>query len=221
MIQAGATLLGARQKNNASQQAADTAVVAQQRATAAEVAAIQVAQGQLNEQKLQASPGLVAQQEIIGRKDQLTPFQMQQISDSRRTTLDALQGGSLRGSARATAEAVSDVEGRQVNQFLEANQSRADQAATNLSGQYFNAGNNVANLNLKAGDSVSQGLISQGDVQSANIVGRGKITGQAIGDIGAVIAEQIKKSNQEKKDSSYKPIKKEEIFWNSARKGGV
>jgi hypothetical protein len=132
-------------------------------------------------------------QGVIGRGTALTPAQQQALDDARRTTIDALQGGDLRGSAGATVAAVRDVEGRMRGDFMSQNQNRADTAATALSGQYFNQGKNSADLDLSRGATVSQGLMSNANVNAANTMGQATIKGQAIGDIGAIIADEAKR----------------------------
>jgi hypothetical protein len=163
-----------------------------------------------------ASPGLLALQGIVNRSEALTPEQTLALDDARRKSLDALQGGSLRGSARATAATVNDVDGRMRTEFMAQNRGRADSAAGALSGQYFNAGNNIADLNMQGGKSVSSGLLNTGDINAANELGQGTIQSRAIGDIGAIIADQLKNSETKKRDSSY-----ETINWNSERQGAV
>lgn len=221
VIGAGATMYGASQQSKAQEQAAQGAATAQQQATAAEQESLRIARENMLRQQSAASPGLVGVQQIIGRGEALTPLQEQSLEDARRSTLNTLQGGSLRGSARATAATVADVEGRMKNQFIEMNRNRADQAASNLSGQYFNAGNNVSNLDLKTGASASQGLLGVGNTDYANTLNQGVIKGQAIGDIGAVIADSLKTSQQEKRDSSYEPVKYEDINWHTPRTGAI
>lgn len=206
VLSVGATLYGANQKSKAADQSSQALIDAQNRATQAQLDAIAQAERIYNSQQQAASPGLLAVQRIISRGDELTPYQQDQINDARLQTLNALQGGSLRGSARATAETVRDVEGRMKNQFMESNRNRADTLAGNLSNQYFSSGNNAANANLKGGDSVSTGLLNTGIVDASNIMGQASTKGDAIGNITAVIADQIKQANQEKRDSSYKPL---------------
>lgn len=206
LIETGVKAYGANQKANAYNQATNTAVAAQNAGTEREIAAREQANVLLKQQQQMASPGLTALQGVIGRSDQLTPAQIQAMDDARRTTLDSLQGGSLRGSARATAATVADVEGRMRNQMLTQNQQRADNAAGTLASQYFNTGNSVANNTAQTGQVASQGLTSVGQLQSNNQINQGTINGTAIGDIGAVIADTVKASQNNKRDSSYKDI---------------
>lgn len=229
LISAGTTLWGASQASKTKAQAANQEIQAnerstqqlvdaQNRATDAQLEGIRVATDMQKQQQRAAVPGLIQTQRIIGHGDALTPTQQTAISDARRTTLDALQGGSLRGSARATAATVRDVEGRMTDNFIQSNQNRIDNAASRLTGQYFNAGDNVAELNMSAGDAASKGILgvgqstanntaTQGQINSINTQNQGFISGSAIGDIGAVIADQIKRSNDEERDSSYSKVR--------------
>lgn len=208
----GATVYGAKVASDASDKATQQLDQSNQAATNAQLQGLQTAERNLQINRQAASPGLLAMQEIIARGDRLTPEQEQAVADTRRTTLDSLQGSSLRGSGRATAAVLADAEKRVRNNFMTQNQNRSDTAAGNLSGQYFGAGNNVANINAQQGNTVSQGLINSGNVTAANTLGQSSIQGQAIGDIGAVIADSLKGSMQEKRGSSYQPY--EDIAWN-------
>lgn len=220
LIGAGTTLYGASQAKKADNKATQQLLEAQQQASAQEQEAIRLAQARLIEQQQQASPGLTGLQEIIGRGARLNPEQQRSIDDARRRSLDALQGGSLRGSARATAATVADVEGRMRDQYMTSNQSRADQAASNLSGQYFNAGQNIADLNLRSGSSASSGLTNMGNITAANTVGTAARSGEALGHIGALIADEIKQAarNTSPRPTNYgsTPVGTG-INWNSER----
>lgn len=203
LIKAGTTIYGANQKSNAYEDATATSVAAQKAATDREIAAREQANVLLKQQQQAASPGLTALQGVIGRSDQLTAAQIQALDEARRTTLDSLQGGALRGSARATAATVSNVDGTMRNQMLSQNQQRADNAASSLAGQYFNTGNTIANNTAGTGQVVSQGLTNVGQLQSNNAINQGTINGTAIGDIGAVIADTVKASQNQKRDRAY------------------
>lgn len=181
---------------SANQSAAKTAAAAQNRATQAQLQSIEQARQTMAQQQAMASPGLVQMQNVIRNQGTLTPAQLAALDDARRTTLGQLGASGLRGSARATAATVRDVEGRMRDQYMDANQRRADSAAGTLSGQYFNAGNNVANLQTAGGTAVSQGLANVGNIQSNQTLAQGDIAGKAIGDIGSVIADSIKNSNR-------------------------
>lgn len=241
LIPAAATIYGASQAskaskqdttaaNQANQKATDASIQAQREATAAELEKLAVAERLMQAQQRQASPGLVGLQQIIGRGEALTPEQELALEDARRNTANALAGSSLRGSARATAASIQDVEGRMRTGFIDSNRSRADAAAGQLSGQYFNAGDNLVNIAGAQGDSASKGLINIGTANRANIIGTGQndvdnltrqstIKGSAIGDIAAVISDQIK---QDSKPSSYKEVHRygnETVTFDSPRRG--
>lgn len=201
LLQIGTTIWGASKQADATQAAAQTAANAQNNATAAQLQGIELARQTMQQQQAAASPGLVAMQNTVTRGNALTDAQRTALDEARRTAIDSLRGSGLRGSARATTATVGKIEGDMRNQYLDANQNRADQAAQTLSGQYFNAGNNTANLQTGAGNAVSQGLTSVGDINASSQLGTATTTGKAIGDIGAIIADEIK-SNQ-KRDSSY------------------
>lgn len=165
---------------------------ANNKATAQMTKANDASLGVLKENRTAASPGLIATQGIINRGAALTPEQEMAVADSRDQALNALHGSSLRGSARATSAIVSDTDKRVRNNFMTQNQNRADSAAIGLAGQFFGAGRDV-----------SQGLISGGDIQGSNTIGQGQLRGQAVGDIGAIIADQVKDSLQKERTSSY------------------
>lgn len=202
----GATVYGANLASDAADKAASQTTEASKRATAAQQESLRVAEENMRRQQAAASPGLIRMQQVVGRGDNLTPVQQAALDDARRTTLDALQGGSVRGSARATAEAVRDVDGRMTDQFIQTNRQQSDNAAQNLASQYFGAGNTMANIQTNQGTVASQGLMNAGNIAGANTMGQATIKGNAIGDISAVIADQMKQSANEKRASSYAPV---------------
>jgi len=181
LITAGVTYYGFKTQSKANDQAANQMTKANQQGTAV-----------LQENRAAASPGLLATQGIISRGSTLTPQQEMAVDDSRQEALNALKGSSLRGSARTTSAVVADTDKRVRNAFMDQNQNRADNAALGLSGQYFSAGRDV-----------SKGLVDTGDIAAANTLGQGALRGQAIGDIGALIADQVKDNMQKERDSSY------------------
>lgn len=220
VIAGGATLLGTKVASDASDKSSARLIDAQNRATAAEEKALAQATETQKQQQQAASPGLIAMQQMVGKGDDLTPQQLRLLDDARRKTADSLQGGSLRGSARATSATIADVEGRMTDQFIDSNRNRADGAASTLAGRYFGAGDNISTLAQKTGQSVSNNLINTGNVDAANIQGQAALKGNAIGDIGALIADQFKKENTERRDSSYAPVG-EGIQWENERPRGM
>jgi len=183
-MKAGSIIYGASQEAKATKQAA-------QQLQSGNTAATQVAQ----ESRAAASPGLLATQEIIARGGKLNPVQEAAVQDSRAQALNALKGSSLRGSARATSAVVSDTDRRVRDNLAAQNQARADSAAGGLTQQYFNTGNTV-----------SQGLMNTGEIDASSTLGQSKVRGQAIGDIGAIIADSLKGDLAKKRDSSYERV---------------
>lgn len=205
-VPAAATLYGAKMASDASDKAAKQATQATQAGTDVQLEGLKVAQQNLEVNRRAASPGLLRTQEIIARGSRLTPEQEQAVEDSRRQSINALKGSSLRGSARATSALVSDTDKRVRNNFMTQNQNAADSAARSLAGQYFGAGTNIANNATQTGNAVSQGLVNQGNIQASNTLGQGALRGQAIGDVGAIIADSVKNDFQDKRDSSYERV---------------
>ena len=206
LVTAGATLYGVNQASKATQKAADTLKQANNNATNVEMAGLDAAKNVVAQNQSAASPGLLAQQEIINRGSALTPEQEQAVADSRTQAINSLKGSSLRGSARATSAIISDTDNRVRNNFMTANQRDADQAAGTLSGQYFTAGNSLASNATDAGKAASTGLMNSGNIDASNLTGQAKLSGQAIGDIGAVIADQVKSNISDQRNSSYKQV---------------
>lgn len=206
LITAGATVYGVKQASKSSDAAAKQMTDATKAGTDATLHGLDMAKKELDINRTAASPGLMATQALISRGSALTPQQEMAVADSRDQALNALKGSSLRGSARATSAIVSDTDQRVRNAFMDQNQNRADSAATGLASQYFGAGNMMSNNATQAGNAVSQGLLNTGAINSANTMGQGTLRGQAIGDIGAVIADQVKESIRKDRDSSYQKV---------------
>lgn len=217
IIETGITLWGAHETASADKKARDVAIEQQNRATKAQLEGLRIAEENQRQLQTAASPGLVQMQNIIGRGEALTPEQIIALEDARRTSLDSLHGSGLRGSARATVATVNDVEGRMRAGFLDQNRNRADGAASALTGQYFNAGNNMANIATAQGGAVSSGLLANGQNLVDSIKNQNTIKGRAIGDIGAVIADSVKAAANEKRSSSYDSLN-DPIHWNEPKK---
>ncbi len=191
-LSVAATLYGTKQASDANNKAAQTLSAAQTAGTNAAVAGLNTAKQVTQANQGAASPGLLAEQAIVNRGTTLTPAQEQAVADSRTTAINAMNGTGLRGSARATAATIADVDKRERDNFMQQNQNNANTAAGTLTGDYFNAGNNLATNATNTGAVISQGLTNTGDVNASNQIGQGKMAGQAIGDIGATIANTVK-----------------------------
>lgn len=191
VIQAGTTIFNAVDQSNSNNDAAEIYAQSQRDALAAKNAAQAQAQQVVQQQQALAAPAVARQQQIIARGDALTPVQQQQIADARRSTINALGASGLRGSGAATVAGVRDVEGRLGAQFTQQNRSAADSAASSLSGQYFSSGNNLANSLVQSGNNAGQAITNIGDTNAALPIANSKISGQAIGDIGGIIASEL------------------------------
>lgn len=205
-IPAAATLYGASQTQKANNKAAQQMMQANQEGTQAQLEALRIAEQNLKNNQSAASPGLLRLQETVGRGSALTPEQTMAVEDSRRQALNSLKGSSLRGSGRATAAIVSDVDTRTRNNFMTQNKNAADSAASSLAGQYFGSGQQIANNATQQGSAVSNGLMNTGTIQASNTFGQGALRGQAIGDIGAIIADSAKDQYQKERQSSYDKV---------------
>jgi hypothetical protein len=194
IIMAGATIYGAEQKSSADSTAAAEETAAQTAATAAQVQGINNAAAVTATNQAAASPGLMADQAIIARGTALTPAQQQAVNDANVQSISALNGTGLRGSAQATAATVANTTARNTATFEQQNQNNANAAAGQLTGQYFQAGNNLAQDASNVGTVTSQGLVSTGNIEGSNTVGQGNLIGNAIGAVGATVAN-IGKSN--------------------------
>lgn len=156
-------------------------IAANKKATKTATASLVQKQQDLKKLQAAAQPGITQQYNTIARQNVLTPAQQTAINTARDTTLTALNQGGLRGSGRATVAAVKDVEGTLRNQYLDANRTRADSAASSLAGNYFNAGTNAAQVSPQIGET-----------HGTNTLATAIQTGKAIGDIGALIADEQK-----------------------------
>lgn len=203
LITGGMTLYGAKKAEEANKSAAQTASQASRDATDAEMRYLDMAQRNVETNRAAASPALMATNNIISRGTSLTPDQVRAVEDSREQALNALSGSSLRGSAKATSAVVSDVDRRVRDNFLEQNRQNADATARAMAGQYFGAGNTMANLNSRQGSALSSGLLNQGNIQAASTLGQGALRGQAIGDVGAIVADTLKNDIFNKRESMY------------------
>jgi hypothetical protein len=197
IVQGGATLWGAQKASNANVTAARIAADATNRATAAQIAQQEEARKVLAANQAAASPGLTAMQSQIARGPRLTPLQQQNIADARQQTVASISPG-LRGSGAATVAAVRKVEDNLTRGYMDSNQTAADRAAQSLSGQYFNAGTNTAQSLSNSGQTLASGLTAIGDINANQYTKSADTTGKAIGDIGAIIADQYRELNRPK-----------------------
>lgn len=193
LVSAGTTLYASNQAKSANKKAAQQENLSTQAAAALSKQYLDNAQQQFGAMRTQAQPGVDRLTQLATTDpNSLTPDQIRALSDARESSLAGLAVSGLRGSGKATSAVINDTQKRMREGYVSNNQTRADTAASNLSGQYFNAGNNEANVNRDLATSGSNALMKQGETTSSATTANGALSGQAIGDIGAIIADQIK-----------------------------
>lgn len=218
LLTIGGQIASSMNSQSANSQAGNISLGASKAATAAQTTGLQNAQNTYassiaNDRNLQAAgaPGVANEQSAIANQNVLTPAQQLALDQARKDTLTGLNSGDLRGSGRATVDAVKNVAQNVQGGFIQQNRQRADTAASALSNQYFNAGQNVNTQNAnvagaqeKVGTVQGAGLNDQGQIQSSTIVNnantQNQTTGAAINDIGSAIA-----ADNKKRMSSYTP----------------
>lgn len=193
LVSTGATLYSSSQAQKANKKAAQQENLSTQAAAALSKQYLDNAQQQFGSMQTQAQPGVDRLTHLAtSDPNSLTPEQKIALNDARESSLAGLAVSGLRGSGKATSAVVNDTQNRMRAGYASTNATRADTAASNLSGQYFNSGNNMANVNRDLATSGSNALMKQGETTANATTANGAISGQAIGDIGAVIADQIK-----------------------------
>lgn len=204
-------------KTGANNQAAQVSTAAQQTATADELQGLNAAKGNYgasvaNDQSMQnqSAPGVAQQQQEIAQQNVLTPAQQLALTNAQRQSINDLNASGLAGSGRAATASANYVGNELTTGALAQNRNRADTAASALSGQYFNAGqnintqnSNIANANVRAGQVAGAGALGVGAIGSGNIIGNAGVdastaqsvaggtttplAGQAIGDINSQV----------------------------------
>ena len=79
-----------------------------------------------------------------------------------------------------------------MNQALDQNRQRGDQAASELAGPYFNATGQTANLVLKGADAQSGALADAADAKQGKTIANANLAGQTLGDVSSLIASEVK-----------------------------
>lgn len=210
-LMAGATLYVGQQAAAANVQAANIAAQTANRQMALQQEANVLAQqrydqtnAMLEQQKAQAAPAVAKLQQVAASDPYaMTPEQDQQISDTRRTALSALQVSGLRGSGRATVATVRRTEDDTRGRLVAQNQARVDAANNSLSNQYFNttgqqvnaaSSQNAANQN--AANTASGILGQQGSTDANALLANTQVYGRAVGDVAAVTADALKEGRR-------------------------
>lgn len=199
-------------QNNKANSQANAATVqqmqAQQEGNALAQQKLRLAQQGYQALQTAAAPGVERMRTLaLSDPNALTATQQQALDESQTQTLNGLANSGLRGSGRAVTAAIRDVQGTLRNQFVDSNRTRADNAAASLSGQYFNSGTNaagvnsqMANVDQNTGANNANYLGQIGSNNANTTTTNSSSVGKAIGDIGAIINEELKDKYRE---SSY------------------
>lgn len=144
-------------------------------------------------------PGQSYLRGMVADPGHLTPAQLQQLTDLRRSSQNQISTSSLAGSGRTTAALLKRVESDFTNDALDRNRNRADSAARDMAGRSGQAAMGVGNISVGtgaqqaalsgqigaaqgAGTANSATALAQGDLAS------GKMWSQTLGDIGGTLA---------------------------------
>ena len=134
---------------------------------------------------------------VVADPTQLTPFQKQQLDESRREITNTLATSGLRGAGRSQVAAFRAIEGDARNRLIDANRDRRDKAASTLSGQYVDAASSGAKLQADTGKAIGTALRNIGDVNAdvttTNVANRG----QVMGDLTSLITSEFKERGRE------------------------
>ena len=186
------TVAGAIIGANANANAADQAVKGAQLGTKAYQKGAEEARGVLEGVRGETAIGPSYLRRVIASPKTLTPEQQLALERMRRSTLNALHAGGLRGSGRATTAAIRDVEGDFTAKALGQNQARADNAASQFAQPYFTAGSRIADTHTAAGRVAGENLYNAGLINAGSTLATGNLIGSSIGDLAGVLAAQSK-----------------------------
>lgn len=122
---------------------------------------------------------------VITGSTALTPTQQAERDELRRSTLNTLSAGGLRGSGRAVTAAIRDTESDFTNRALDTNQRRADQAANAFASPYFNAAGDAARSHIGEGAFAGQNIYDAGMGQAQAGLATGQLYASTLGGIAA------------------------------------
>lgn len=130
---------------------------------------------------------------------QLTPAQLAQLEEAQRSTAIGLNASGLRGAGRATVAAFKDVEGDFRNRAVESNRTRKVDASNRLAGVNVNAIGQQAGIDRATGQAEGTAANRSGLFDAGATTANASLTGQAIGDITAIIAGEEKAKGRKSK----------------------
>lgn len=122
----------------------------------------------------------------------LYPDQLEAQQDERRNALNDVSSSGLRGSGRAVTASLKKVDSDFVNTAMAQNRNNRMNAAGQLTGQYFTAGDNTASA-LASGANEAANTTEQQGTNTANLgTTNANMLGNTLGDIGSLIAQETK-----------------------------
>lgn len=210
-LMAGATLFVGQQAAASNVQAANIAARTAQQQMALNQQSNALAQqrydqtnAMLEQQKAQAAPAVAKLQQVAASDPYtLTPEQDEQVDDTRRVALSALQVSGLRGSGRATVATVRKTEDDTRGRLISQNQQRVDAANNALSSQYFNTtgqqvqASGAQNAAGVQAATTQAGIIGQqGSTDANSMLANTQLYGRAVGDVAAVTADALKEGRR-------------------------
>lgn len=202
LLPALATLGGAFISSSANTKAAETASAAALQGAQIQADAIREgsdkAQATLNEIRAESAPATGYLRNVIANPTELTPLQLQALTDNRRDVNNTIHNSSFAGSGRTAAALFKRADADFVNGAIAANVGRADTAAGTMYGASTGAATGSANLAANTGAAIGKAVgdaTSKAGLYDAQAgLATGQVTGKAIGDIGSLIANQQRDS---------------------------
>lgn len=154
------------------------------------------------------APGESYLRGVVADPGSLTPAQRAQLDELRRQTRNQINTSSIAGSGRTAAALLRKTESDFVNDALEKNKARADQAASGMaarSGQAalgignisVNSGTQQAALSSEIGKTQGSATANAGTIEAQGDLASGKLWSQTLGNLGGIIAQEARGSRYE------------------------
>lgn len=193
IIPAVASIGGALISSSANKSATATSNKALKQANALRQQAIDKATGIYSDLKTESAPAVRYLQDVVANPvGGLYPDQVEAQQEERRNALNDVSHSGLRGSGRAVTASLKKVDSDFYNNAMAQNRGNRMNAAGQLTGQFFQAGDNTANALLSGGNAAADTEEKTGN-NSANLgTTNASLVGNTLGDIGSLIAQETK-----------------------------
>jgi hypothetical protein len=193
IIPAAATIGGAALGVIGNKSASKSQAKALKEANAIEREKLAEGTKQYGEIKEMAAPGISYLRNLIQvPTGGLYADQVAAQEENRRQGLNDLSHSGLRGSGRAVTASLKRIDSDFVNGALAQNRGARQQAATTLTGPFFNAGSNIASATINGGRSEADNVADMGATKGNETLANTQLIGKAIGDIGSLAASEMK-----------------------------